>query len=206
MTERDIQDQLRYLFSTHDYRLCNAYLFSWESDFFAISKSGYSVEVEVKISKADFRKDFTHKEGKHDLFCKRKSLAFISNKYETFGYGMKDCDGKWFQPKYTMITWTVPCERLPNKFYYACQEGLIKPDDVPEYAGLIYSQNHYCTIVKQAPFVHKVKRKFTEVLLSKYYHRSNELFVKMTNFRHNHHDDLNPDQLAFIDHIIDRIR
>ena len=206
MNERTMQDQLKYLFSTHDYKLCNTFIFPWESDFFAISNSGYSVEVEVKVSKADFRRDFTHKEGKHDLFCKRKSLAFISNKYETFGYGMKDCDGKWFQPKYTRITWSIPADNLPNKFFYACPQDLIKADEVPDYAGLIYSNNDYCTIVKKAPFVHKVKRKFTETLLSKYYHRSNELFFKLRDFKYTHQQELTADQLHDLDQIINRFR
>lgn len=48
-----------------------------------------------------------------------------------------------------------------NRFYYVVPEGLIKVQEVPEYAGLMYANiDHlYCsiTIVKTAPFIHKSK-------------------------------------------------
>jgi len=56
----------------------------------------------------------------------------------------------------------------PNRFYYACPEGLIKPEEVPVYAGLIYV-SHYATIVKQAPFIHKRVMDLSKVLLEKFY-------------------------------------
>ena len=45
-------------FSNYNYRLFNSFVYGWESDFFAVSKSGYSIEVETKISYADFKNDF----------------------------------------------------------------------------------------------------------------------------------------------------
>lgn len=36
-------------------------IFGHETDFLSINKSGYVTEVEIKISKADFKKDFTKK-------------------------------------------------------------------------------------------------------------------------------------------------
>lgn len=48
--------------------------------------------------------------------------------------------------------------RKPNRFYYACPNDLIKPDEVPEYAGLIYcSSKFHPFVVKKAPMLHKVK-------------------------------------------------
>ena len=60
ITERTILKSLWHLFGNYEYRLLNSYIFrhDWESDFFAISKSGYAIEVEVKISKSDFKADF----------------------------------------------------------------------------------------------------------------------------------------------------
>jgi hypothetical protein len=44
----------------------NSYVFDWESDLFSVTKSGNVYEVEMKISKADYRKDF--EKEKHQLF------------------------------------------------------------------------------------------------------------------------------------------
>jgi hypothetical protein len=54
-----IKKAVTHIFSNYDYKLYNTYIFEWESDFFAISKSGYSIEVEIKISRSDFKNDFT---------------------------------------------------------------------------------------------------------------------------------------------------
>lgn len=53
-------------FINYEYKLFNSFLFDWESDFFAVSKSGYRVEVEVKVSRSDYFKDF--EKPKHKLF------------------------------------------------------------------------------------------------------------------------------------------
>ena len=49
-----------------------------------------------------------------------------------------------------------PHTKIPNKFYYACPDGLIK--EVPEYAGLIWVNSEGSVmVVKQAPILHKNK-------------------------------------------------
>ena len=70
-TEELIVDKLRWNFlspSTVRYHLNGLYTFSytWESDFLALTKSGYLYEGEVKISKSDFKADFKKKE-KHNI-------------------------------------------------------------------------------------------------------------------------------------------
>lgn len=55
------------------YLLNNLYVFSWESDYLALTKSGYWYEVEVKISRSDFKADFK-KEEKH------KTLQSVNEK------------------------------------------------------------------------------------------------------------------------------
>lgn len=203
MTTREVHEAVKAFFGNYDYPLLNTFVFAWESDFFAISKSGYSVEVEVKISKADFKKDFTHKGDKHELFKRHKEFAFIRSTYPTFEHGMKDDDGKWFQPPCTKISWTKPCESLPNKFFYACPEGLIAPGEVPAYAGLIYTTPFGSTIVKQAPFLHKNKKCFDSILLGKYYHRSNEVCQMLQYFRRR--SNLTDHQDQELKKIIDRL-
>lgn len=61
----------------------------------------------------------------------------------------------------------------PNYFYYAVPEGLISPDEVPPYAGLIYMSRSQPVIVKQAPKLHKEKMNTERMgmpLAMKFYH------------------------------------
>lgn len=66
-----------------DYRYCikNSYIFryDWESDYFCVSKDDYSIEVEVKISKADFKNDF--KKDKHKLFVDKDTKRLLPNRF-----------------------------------------------------------------------------------------------------------------------------
>lgn len=68
MTSRDIQIELYRHFHNYDYKLLNSYIYdvSGECDFFAMSKSGYQVEVEIKVSRSDFFVDF--KKPKHRFY------------------------------------------------------------------------------------------------------------------------------------------
>lgn len=85
MTAYDINKILyTNFFNNYDYLLFNSYIFKWESDFFAISKSGYVHEVEIKINKSDFKNDFKKKVYcgntlKHDYLQSKKE--FTPNKF-----------------------------------------------------------------------------------------------------------------------------
>lgn len=136
-TEELIVDKLRFHFlgsSTVRYYINGLYVFShtWESDFLALTKSGYLYEGEVKISKSDFKADFKKKD-KHTL---------LQESYEK----LEGVEGKL----------------RPHYFFYAVPEGLITEDEIPEYAGLVYMTEHfpYWKWVKQAPLLHK--EKFTD--------------------------------------------
>ena len=133
-TEELIVDKLRWHFlssSTVRYHLNGLYVFShtWESDFLALTKSGYLYEGEVKVSKSDFKADFKKKD-KHTLL----------------------------QESYEIIE-GLERKLRPHYFFYAVPEGLITEDEVPEYAGLVYMTEHfpYWKWVKQAPLLHKDK-------------------------------------------------
>lgn len=47
---------------------------------------------------------------------------------------------------------------LPNRFYYCCPRGMIRPDEVPAYAGLMYfgyvGGEIEFAIIKKAPLLH----------------------------------------------------
>lgn len=140
---------LRSMFRTNDYKLHNTFIYNWESDFFCVSASGYAIEVEIKISKSDFKADFK-KEMKH--------LNLVGDN---------------------------PSALKPNKFYYACPDGLISLVEIPAYAGLIYWNGSSCRKVKEAPFIHKAKQDLKSRLLSKYYNKSISIFNKLLEFRSN---------------------
>lgn len=59
----------------------------------------------------------------------------------------------------------------PNRFYYCCPVDLISPEEVPEYAGLMYYDGGRFKKVKNAPLIHKEKRNLSQVLLDKFYHK-----------------------------------
>ncbi len=46
----------------------NCKALGYEADVLSVSKAGFSYEFEVKLSRSDFRKDFTHKSGKHAIY------------------------------------------------------------------------------------------------------------------------------------------
>ena len=137
-TEDTIQKVLRYGFLSPNsikYVMENLTVYKWESDTLLVTKSGYAYEIEIKISRADFKNDFKHKEKKH-LFLERKAGdlgAVLDDRYR------------------------------PNYFYYAVPEGLISPDELPDYGGLIYihplsSWPHFrVDNVKVATQLHKTK-------------------------------------------------
>lgn len=96
----------------------NTYIGSWECDILEVTKSGYSHEYEIKISRADFKVDkLKQKHGE--------------NKYDTLQAGKR-----------------------VNYFSYVCPHGLITPDEVPEWAGLIYARTHTARIL--SPMEHDV--------------------------------------------------
>lgn len=82
MESNDIDRALRSYFNNqYTYRLSNAYVFKydWESDFFCINRTGYSFEVEIKVSRSDFKADF--KKEKHRLFVEKPVNSLLPNKF-----------------------------------------------------------------------------------------------------------------------------
>lgn len=180
MTAEQIDAYLhRYFLDGYKYQISNSYIFSWECDFFAIAKSGYSYEVEIKVSRSDFFADF-NKEEKH------RALAWEGDKYVKRTYIAPDVtqgvieklkSDKWYYPPQSRIQ-IKPIEQVrPNKFVFAVPEGLVNESEVPDYAGLMYIKpgsssriySHECEYIKQPPALHKKKPDFTKRLLKKFY-------------------------------------
>jgi len=68
---KNIYNALRVWLINFDYHLTNSFVFNWESDYFAISKSGYVYEIEIKVTRSDFKADF-NKVEKHNILKSRK--------------------------------------------------------------------------------------------------------------------------------------
>ena len=163
MKAKDVQDKVGDLFSNHDHHFLNRYIFEkdWECDFFSVTNSGYMYEVEVKISKSDYQADFI--KFKHKLFEGRNDKEVI--KEAKYRYSKRWKKNVRRAPEKKVDPQKV---KMPNRFFFACPEGLIDVKDIPEYAGLIYVNDNGATIIKQAPFIHKRKFNIKSLLFSKY--------------------------------------
>lgn len=71
--------------SSAKYKIPNLFIFKWESDYIAYTQSNYCYEVEIKISKADFKHDFT-KISKHKVLKNEKK----TNKPNYFYYAVPE--------------------------------------------------------------------------------------------------------------------
>jgi hypothetical protein len=151
LTEKKIQRALlKYYEKSSIFLGCNMFVYDEESDFFVITKSEYYIDLEIKISPADLKRDFTHKH-KHKLIdLKRKREVYWTPK------GLK---------KKKLID-------VPNKFMFVVPEGMVTVDDIPYYAGLMYVDEWgTVTVERQPQFIHKEKFKKYEYLARKYYNR-----------------------------------
>lgn len=87
-----------------------------ESDFISVNNSGNIYEVEVKISRADFKNDFTKKD-RHQLLSGKAALREFRGVEQSF------------------MTYDIP-----NYFYYAMPEGVVKIDEIPLYCGVLFAK------------------------------------------------------------------
>lgn len=165
LSEAIICDKLNRRYAGNcKYKLANAFIFKrdWESDFFVQKQNGYAYEFEVKISRSDFFNDKKKVE---------KHLILETGKYQSKGSlgNWDDASKRWiYEEKIT----EHEHELRPNKFFYVVPENLIKVEEVPKYAGLMYvPKDDYRGIVtvKEAPFIHKNKLEFEKVLCNKFY-------------------------------------
>lgn len=224
-------------FIRYDYKLFNSFIFPWESDFFAESSSGYYVEVEVKVSRGDYFRDF--QKEKHKLFKahrdKRTHLVvgqeqrgrvqdwrdygtrgsepivssfvdvritwpyhpegrnvirghfphqltgneltgwqydYRAQKYLANDYGEPRIERKQmfvYAPHTRVQISKLEDHRCPNRFYFAVPEGLVKPEEVPDYAGLIYVRDGNPHVVREAPYLHKKKDNLDHKILDRFH-------------------------------------
>jgi hypothetical protein len=164
-----------------------------------MSTSDYCVEVEVKVSVADFKKDFLKPKHKFLLAAIAGKSHYIEDlglnhwsgdiicKYKTGNIRVDKPNYRkavkhWFYNTWMdhqIVVLRGPCHEihihdltkiaLPNKFYFAIPEGM--QIKVPDYAGVIRVSEKNCFIEKPAPFIHKRKLEIWKVLLDKFYYK-----------------------------------
>jgi len=163
--EKTIQKNLEKRFDSGNikYTVGNLYLFKedWETDFLVVQKNGYCYEIEIKISRSDFFNDFK-KKNKH-LILNEGVYMKKKYRYHTDAETKKRISEQYYDP----TEWKF----RPNKFYYCVPEGLIKVDEIPDYAGLMYVNSHgIVTTIKEAKFLHKEKLDLIKKLCDKFYY------------------------------------
>lgn len=142
MTEAEIQKILyRQLEASRsvDAALPNFYLLmdKYEADLVVLRSSGYVIEMEIKVSRADFLSDLRNKTEKHALIEQGDTM------FKFAGGGQVE----------------FRSSHLPNRYYFVCPDGILKADDIPGHAGLIYVEpgREYYRVEKKAPLLHKNK-------------------------------------------------
>lgn len=137
MTERQIQNELwtRLRANGHEWMMPNYTPAGWwECDMFSTTRAGFMVEHEIKLSVSDFRAD--------------------AEKCKTFWRG-KPTKHK----KHDLLGALHP--KGPARFFYVVPWELVKEDDCPPFAGLIYvAETRYnlnFRTVRQAPKLHGEK-------------------------------------------------
>ncbi len=163
--EKSIQKNLEKRFDSGNikYTVGNLYLFkeNWETDFLVVQKSGYCYEIEIKTSRSDFFNDFK-KENKHLIL---NEGVYMKKKYRY--HTDPETRKRISEQYYDRTEWKF----RPNKFYYCVPEGLIKVEEVPDYAGLMYVNSYgIVTTIKEAKFLHKEKLDLIKKLCDKFYY------------------------------------
>jgi hypothetical protein len=147
LNSKDIISSLQLRYINHKYVINNAYIYKWESDFFSVSESGYVYEVEVKVTRGDFKDDF-NKVDKHQLLESNDPLDFIKKPNKFF----------YAAPKGLLTTSMIPA--------YA---GLIEVTSPNEMAVVVKEAPF---LHKEKSFEH-----LKDVLLDKFYYRYRDLLL-----------------------------
>ncbi len=122
-----------------------------EMDIFAMRKSGYVDEIEIKISKSDFNADFkktilvNNSEYDYRKFIEFRAKGLDASKYES-------------HKKLLKHQLLESGELISNRFSFLLPEHLVDSCEIPDYAGLyVYRKTGYVRELKPAPLLHKKK-------------------------------------------------
>ncbi len=146
MTAADIAGQLMLSRWRRNFVLPNFHAPGWwECDVFELTEAGYFREYEIKLSVADFRADAAKCKtvyGKWNPDLQSQNSSRRVGKHDLLAEGSV---------------------RGPSRFWYVTPKGLIAPDRLPSFAGLIefekvgFSNYPRETEVVKAPALHREK-------------------------------------------------
>lgn len=137
---------MRYCRShAYDVIIPNFFFGRYEMDVFKLMQSGLVIEYEIKISRSDFFADFKKCRSVIDLGA---PLETVSETYSRFRKRVKTTKHD------EMISKNCSC----NRFFFVVPAELIKPDEVPAHAGLLYFNGYSFDMIKNAPLIHKQKQ------------------------------------------------
>lgn len=186
LTEQKIQRVLGKFMASPKYSVDGLFVFRWESDKLLWTKAGYIYEFEIKISRADYKNDFKHKAEKHLLLSSKMPKESEAVQQDLFDNLLQQQSKRYPNITKEQLHTYPEDTMLPNFFYYAVPDGMLEPDEVPPYAGLIYitsrkiqkyyrddpdTWRHDIKIVRKAPQLHKTKYTDAELNLGeKFYY------------------------------------
>lgn len=167
MIAKEIQTILdRHYINKVQFLIHNIYCFGGkyhETDTLLVNRNGYSTDIEIKVSRSDFKADM-NKVDKHSILESGKYLYKWSKDHYV--------DKKWVREE--IEEWKDNIR--PNKFYYCVPENLVTKEEVPLYAGLLYvTEGGSVREIKSAPFLHKEKIDFNPLIVNKAYYSYREL-------------------------------
>lgn len=105
----------------------------WEADLLVIQKSDYVHEVEIKISVADFRREFVTKADKHEILQRGRPRRVENPAWSPEAY-RRDPSIDFF-----MDDWSDPQPHLVRCFWFAIPVELLPKieAEIPAYCGII---------------------------------------------------------------------
>lgn len=199
LTEQKIQRVLNKFMASPKYSVDGLFVFPWESDKPLWTKAGYIYEFEIKISRADYQNDFKHKADKHLLLNSKLKQPSESLQQELLDNLLKHESKRYPGITKEQVHTYPDGTMVPNYFYYAVPDGMLQPDEVPPYAGLIYittekypkyhrddpdKWHHDIKIVRQAPQLHKTKYTDAELNLGE------KFYYNMQTWKHNYREQV----------------
>lgn len=111
----------------------------WEMDVCEITKAGYLREYEIKLTRSDFRADFKKEKRGYEPVPEALTQAWHERHQRVTHH------------KHTNLLNRERC--CPSQFWYVTPAGLVKPDEVPEWAGLIWTTANESMIGHNMHFV-----------------------------------------------------
>lgn len=121
----------------------------WEADVLVLRPSGWMEEVEIKISVADFRREFTKKADKHRRFT--HGVPKYNGGLDGF-----EADNPLHEPityrsgkPYGFWDWSAAGEHMLRRFWFAVPEEILPKveAEVPGYAGILRVDRWYESVV-----------------------------------------------------------